>query len=201
MLLNCGVGEDSWEFLGLQGDPPVHPKGAQSWIFIGRTDAEAETSILWPPDGKNWLIWKRPWCWERLRAGGEEGDRGWDCWMASPTEWTWIWVNSGSWWCTGRLSVLQSMGSQRVRHDWATGLTYWQDITSLNLRWCPGCSCLWGSGGKSTSKLIHSKRKSVSCSCRTEVSNSLTALGWGLLLAVSSCLSSLQLKTGVSAFF
>ena len=58
MLLNCGVGEDSWESLGLQGDPTIHPKGNQSWIFIGRTDAEAETPLLWPPDGKNWLIVK-----------------------------------------------------------------------------------------------------------------------------------------------
>ena len=60
MLLNCGVGEGSWESLGLQGDPPVHPKGNQSWIFIGRTDAKAETPILWPPDAKSWLIWKAP---------------------------------------------------------------------------------------------------------------------------------------------
>ena len=58
MLLNCGVGEDSWEYLGLQGDPKFHPKGNQSWIFIRRTDAEAETPILWPPDANNWLIWK-----------------------------------------------------------------------------------------------------------------------------------------------
>ena len=60
MLLNCGVGEDSWEFLGLQEIQPVHPKGDQSWVFIGRTDAEAETPILWPPDAKSWLIWKDP---------------------------------------------------------------------------------------------------------------------------------------------
>ena len=58
--------------------------------------------------------WKRPRCWERLKAGGEGDDRGWDGWMASPTQWTWVWVNSGSWWWTGRPGVLQSMGSQRV---------------------------------------------------------------------------------------
>ena len=102
---------------------PVSPKGNQSWIFIGRTDAEAETLILWPPDGKNWLIW-RPWCWERLRAGGEGDDRGWDGWMASWTQRTWVWVNSGSCWWTGRPCVLQSMGSQRVGHDWATELNW-----------------------------------------------------------------------------
>ena len=69
MLLNCGVVEDSWESLGLQGDLPVHPKGDQSWIFIGRTDAEAETSILRPSDVKNWLIGKDP------DAGKNEGGR------------------------------------------------------------------------------------------------------------------------------
>ena len=66
--------------------------------------------------------WKRPWCKERLKAGGEGDDRGWDGWMASPTQWTWVWVNSGTWWWTGRPGLLQSMWSQRVRHDWATEL-------------------------------------------------------------------------------
>ena len=66
---------------------------------------------------------KRPWCWERLKARGEGDDRGWDGWMASPTQWTWVWASSGSWWWTGRPGVLQSMGSQRVWHDWATELT------------------------------------------------------------------------------
>ena len=64
--------------------------------------------------------WKRPWCWERLRAGGEGDDRGWDDWMASLTQWTWVWASSGSWWWTGRPGVLQS---QRLRHDWVTELT------------------------------------------------------------------------------
>ena len=67
---------------------------------------------------------KRPWCWERLKGGGEGNDRGWDGWMASPTQWTWVWVNSRSWWWTGRPGMLQSMGSQRVRHDWATELNW-----------------------------------------------------------------------------
>ena len=66
--------------------------------------------------------WKRPWCWEGLWAE-EEDDRGWDGWMASPTWWTWIWVNSGSWWWTERPGVLWFMGLQRVGHDWATELT------------------------------------------------------------------------------
>ena len=68
--------------------------------------------------------WKRLWCWEGLGAGGEWDDRGWDGWMASLTRWTWVWVNSGSWWWTGRPGVLQFMGSQRVGHDWATELNW-----------------------------------------------------------------------------
>ena len=98
---------------------PVHPKGDQSRVFIGRTDVEVETPILWPPDAKSWLIWKDS------DAGKDWGDdKGWDGWMASPTQWTWVWVNSGSWWWTGRPAVLQFMGSQRVRHNWATELNW-----------------------------------------------------------------------------
>ena len=76
---------------------PVHPKGNQSWIFIGRTDAETETPILWPPEVKNWLIGK-DWFWERLKAGREVDDRRWDGWVASLTQWTWVWASSRSWW-------------------------------------------------------------------------------------------------------
>ena len=65
-------------------------------------------------------LWKRPWCWERLKAGGKVDDRGWDECMASQTQWTWVWVNSRRWWRTGKAGVLQSMGSQRVIGDWAT---------------------------------------------------------------------------------
>ena len=100
---------------------PVLPKGNQSWIFIGRTDAEAETPILWPPDAKvAWLFlthWKRPWCWERLKVGGEGDDRGWDGWMASPTWWTWVWVNFGSWWglaCCSRWGHWESDTTERL---------------------------------------------------------------------------------------
>ena len=75
--------------------------------------------------------WKRPWCWERLRTGGEGDDRGWVGWMASPTQWTWAWVNSRSWWWTGRPGVLQFMGLQRVGHDWATELN-WTDMYTKN---------------------------------------------------------------------
>ena len=68
--------------------------------------------------------WKRLWCWEGLGEGGERDDRGWDGWMASLSRWTWVWVNSGSWWWTGRPGVLRFMGSQKVGHDWATELNW-----------------------------------------------------------------------------
>ena len=103
---------------------PVHPKGDQSWVFIGRTDAESWNSNTLAILCKELTHWKRPWCWEGLGAGGERDDRGWDGWMASPTWWTWVWVNSGSWWWTGRPGVLPFMGSQRVGHDWATELNW-----------------------------------------------------------------------------
>ena len=103
---------------------PVHPKGDQSWVFIGRTDAEAETpntlAIWW----EGLTHGKRPWCWKRLKVGGEGDNRGWDAWMASPTQRTWIWVNSRSWWWTERPGVLRFMGSQRVGHNWATELNW-----------------------------------------------------------------------------
>ena len=102
---------------------PINTKGNQHWIFIGRSVAEAETPILWPPDAKNWH-WKRPWCWERLKARGEGDDRGWDGWIASLTNWTWVWAGSGSWWWTGKPSLLQFLGLQRAGHDWATELTW-----------------------------------------------------------------------------
>ena len=101
---------------------PVNPKGYQSWIFIGKIDAEVEPPILWPPDVKELIHWKRPWCWEGLRAGGEEDDRGWNSWMASPTWWTWVWASSRSWWWTGKSGVLQSLGSKRAGHNWPTDL-------------------------------------------------------------------------------
>ena len=115
---------------------PVHPKGNQSWIFIGRTDVEAETLILWPPDVKNWLLVSIiPWFWEWLKVGGEGDDRGWDGWMASPTQWTWVWVGSGSWWWTGRPGVLQAMGSQRVGHDWVTELNWTEPLDHQGIPW------------------------------------------------------------------
>ena len=72
--------------------------------------------------------WKRRWCWERLKVGGEGDDSGWDGWLASLTQWAWVWASSRSWWWTGRPGVLRFMGSQRVRYDWATELNW----TELN---------------------------------------------------------------------
>ena len=123
---------------------PVHSEGDQPWIFIGRTDAEVETPILWPPDVKSWLIGKRPWCWERVKEGGEGDDRGWDGWMASPTQWTWVWANSGSWCWTGKPVMLQSMELQRVLDtteglDWTElsqimrGSFYYKDASSFRI--------------------------------------------------------------------
>ena len=107
---------------------PVHPKGNQSWIFIGRTDAEAETPILWPPEAKNWLIGKdlvagRDWRWEEM--GTTDG------WMSWPTQWTWVWVSSRSWWWGGRPGKLQAMGSQRVRYDWLTELSWTEYLPAV----------------------------------------------------------------------
>ena len=105
---------------------PVHSEGDQPWDFFGRNDAKAETPVLWPPHVKSWLIGK-DWCWEGLVAGGEGDDRGWDGWMASLTQWTWVWVNSGSCWWTGRPGVLRFTRSQRVGHDWALELNWIKD--------------------------------------------------------------------------
>ena len=108
---------------------PVNPKVKQPWIFIGRTDAEAEAPILGPLDAKSWLTGK-DWCWERLKAGGEGDDRGWGGSMASPTQRTWVWANSGRWWRTRKPGVLQFMGLQNIEHD---RVTQQQHSDSYNL--------------------------------------------------------------------
>ena len=110
--------------LGLQGDPTspfwrrlvlgVHWK---DWCWSWNCN----TLATWC---KELAHLKRPWCWERLRAGGEGDDRGWDSWMTSPTQWTWVQVNSESWCWMGRPGVLWFMGSQRVGHNWATELNW-----------------------------------------------------------------------------
>ena len=116
---------------------PVHPKGDQSWVFIGRTD-------VWSWNSNTLATWceelthlKRSWCWERLRAGREGDDRGWGGCMASPTQWTWVWVNSGSWWETRRPGMLRFIGFQRVGHDWVTFIAFFmvQSLTSIHDYW------------------------------------------------------------------
>ena len=120
MLLNCGVGEDSWNPLDCKEFQPVHPKGDQSWVLIGRTDGEAEAPILCPYDCEKLTHWKRPWCWERLKAGGEGDNRGWDGWMHR-------WLNGhefeqipGGSEGQGSLACYSPWGSQWVRCDLAT---------------------------------------------------------------------------------
>ena len=131
MLLNCGVGQDSWESLGQQGDQTrksvlnIHWK---DWWWSWSSN----TLDIWCEGQTHW---KRPWCWERLRAGGEGDDREWDGWMASLTQWTWVWTSSGSWWRTGTPGILQSMESQRVRHDWATELSWLNRKKKVAFSW------------------------------------------------------------------
>ena len=106
---------------------PVHPKRDQSVLGAHWRDWcwswNSNTSATWCEELTHW---KRLWCWERLRAGGAGDDRGRDGWMASSTHWTWVWVDSRSWWWTGKPGVLRFMGSQRVGHDWAAELN-WND--------------------------------------------------------------------------
>ena len=103
---------------------PVHPKGNQSWILEGLTlklKLQYFGHLMWRNDSveKTLMLGK-------IEVRGKGDDRGWDSWMASPTRWTWVWVSPGSWWWTGKPSMLQSMGSQRVRHNWVTELTDWR---------------------------------------------------------------------------
>ena len=136
---------------------PVNPKGNQFWIFIGRTDAEVETPIL------SILMWRTDSFEKTLMLGKIEGGRrrgqwGWDGWMASLTQWTWVWVGSGIWWWIGKPGMLQSMGSQRVRHNWVTKLNWclvlsvsqgkWQQVAYLQISDAgkPASSPLAGSG-------------------------------------------------------
>ena len=146
MLLNCGVGEDSWESLGLQGDP-TSPFWRRLVLGVHWKD------WCWSWNSNTLATWweelthlKRPWFWEGLRAGGEGDDRGWDGWMASPTQRTWVWVDSGSLWWTGRPGVLWFMVLQRVRHDWATELNWTMQLnikSSFLLTYLCGNSQIW----------------------------------------------------------
>jgi len=121
----------------------------QRSLFIHSTNIQWPPTLSWPLElwqykSQVWALhskdftlfnclhWKRPWCWERLKAGGEGDNRGWDGWRASPTGWTWVWASSGSRWWTGKPGMLQSMGSQSVGHDWVTELN-WTELSSPKL--------------------------------------------------------------------
>ena len=114
---------------------PVHPKGNQSSVFLGRTDAESWNSNTLASWCKEPTHWKRPWPWEGLGTGGEGDDRGWDGWMASLTQKTWVWLSGESWRRTGKPGMLRFTGSQRVRHDWATELNWTESVERLDLSW------------------------------------------------------------------
>ena len=123
MLLNCGIGEDSLRV-------PWTARSSNQSIL---KEISPEYSLeYWSWNSKTLATWcgelthlKRPWCWERLKAEGEGDDRGWDGWMASLTQWTWVWVSSRSWWWTGKPGMLQSMGSQRVGHGYVTEINWY----------------------------------------------------------------------------
>ena len=153
MLLNCGIGEDSWESLGQQGDQ-TSSSSRKSVLYIHWKD------WCWSWNSNTLATWckelthlKRPWCWERLKAGAEGGNRGWDGWMASPTQWTWIWVSSGSWWWTEKPGMLQSMGHKKL------DITEWLNWTDLHKYNCIGLS-LW----IFHTIILRCESESVSCS-------------------------------------
>ena len=146
-----GIGMEGWlrwfvhpyvvlESLDFKEIQPVHSKRGQSWVFFGRTDAKAETPILWSPHVKSWLIGNTLMP-EGIGGRRRGDDRGWDGWMASGTRWKWVWVNSGSWWWTGRPGVLRFMGSQKAGHDWVTELN-WCGVKCRGTCVVP-CFCSW----------------------------------------------------------
>ena len=115
MLLNCVVGELRVPWTARRSNQfilkEINPEYSLEGLML---------KLKLQYFGHQLTHWKRPWCWEGLKAGGEGGNRGWDGWMTSLTQWTWIWARSRRWWRTGNPSMLQAMGSQRVEHNWAT---------------------------------------------------------------------------------
>ena len=161
MLLNCGVGEDSWESLG--SNQSILKEISSGWPMEGiMLKLKCQYLATWC---EHLTHWKRPWCWGRLRAGGEVDNRGWNGWMASWTRWTWVWVDSGSWWWTGRPGVPRFMGSQRVRHNWVTKLIYIKYIIfshSQNYKYHHDGFCFVPRYSSSTQKSILCVAKQVS---------------------------------------
>ena len=122
--------EKTLEGLGLQGDQTSQSQ-RKSVLNIHWKD------WCWSWSSNTLATWceelthlRRPWCWERLKAGGEGDDRGWDGWMASLTRWTWVWASSGSWWWTGKSDMLQSTGLQREKNNWATELNWTESFAT-----------------------------------------------------------------------
>ena len=126
MLLNCGVGEDlRVPWTARRSNQSILKEISPEYSLEGlvlKLKLQYFGHLMQRTDSL-----KRPWFWERLKAGEEGDNRGWDCWMASLTQWTWVWVSSRSWWWTVWSCVLQSMGSQRIGHDWVTELNRGQD--------------------------------------------------------------------------
>ena len=122
---------------------PLNPKGNQSWIFIGRTDAELRFQYFDHLMGRTDSL-EKTLTLGKIKGRRRGHDRGWDGWMASLTQWTWVWVNSGIWWWTGRPGMLQSIGLQRVGQDWATELNTWEFPGGSAVRTLH-CHC-WGQG-------------------------------------------------------
>ena len=165
MLLKCYIGEDSREFLGLQGD-----QTSQSW-------RKSVLGIHWKDWCWSWnsntlatwceelTLWKGPWCWERLKAGGEGDNRGSDGWMASLTWWTWVWASSGSWWWTGSLVCCSPWGhkeSDTTEQLNGTELNWLDALSFTFIRLT--CNPKWGS----TRKLLclQSERSPFSSACK-----------------------------------
>ena len=158
MFSNCGAGEGSWGSLGQQGDqtksvPNTHWK---NWCWSWHPNTLATSC-------KELTHLKRPWCWERLRAGGEGDNRGWDGWMTSLTQWTWVWVDSGTWCWSGRPGMLQFMGLQRVGQNWATELN-WGCVLAWKIPWTEEPSGLQSMESQKSWTQLSNFKKKQSCS-------------------------------------
>ena len=134
MLLSCGVGEDSWESLVSKEIQPVYPKGNQSWIFIEGVMLKLKLQYFGHLMQRTVSL-EKTLMLGKIEGRRRRGDRGWNGWTASLTQCTWVWVNSGSCWWTGKPGVLQSMGLQRVGQDWAAELNWaWNRNLGLELQ-------------------------------------------------------------------
>ena len=144
VLLDCGVGEESWESFGLKGGQTSQSQRKSTlnihWDWCWRWSCS--TLVIWCQEPNHW---KRPCSWDRLKVGGERDNRRWGGWIASPTQWMRVWESSWSWWWTGKPGVLQSMGSQRVRHDW-TELGQEKQQTPKGLCFITSSPYPWSSG-------------------------------------------------------